>query len=402
MEEKHKMEVFVVNKHMETICDIIKGDVELYFIILSIITDTYLKDAKNQELIKRKFDEIRQQLFEFVKQHRDFILIHRSLFKVDTKIMAHLNFGCLGNAEKFIDFETMIKFVVESNEINRNNLCVENFLDVSYEPLGYVKFVEQLYRKPVSQITKEDLVNFENIAYLDDQKWKHTKCSHIDLRNKMYRRLMDFKFNRVPTERTEELSFTFDESTEHIVADKECVICKEEYENGQELCRMPCNHFFHRHCIEKWFKPLTVDAENIRNEVTHGNADSESSLAESSNDSEEEYEEITENYTEEDEVIMDDFDSSLFSVSDSDSTSSYYYVSDDSVESDIEIPEYDLEDDDIPEYDTEEDDIPEYDIEENDIPDYDIEEDDIPEYDIEEDVPDTRKFQCPICRHNCC
>ena len=55
--------------------------------------------------------------------------------------------------------------------------------------------------------------------------------------------------------------------------------------------------------------------------------------------------EVPENYTEEDEVIIDDSDSSSFSYSDSDSTSSYYYGSGDSVESDIEIPEYDIEED---------------------------------------------------------
>merc|ERR1712107_863247 len=32
---------------------------------------------------------------------------------------------------------------------------------------------------------------------------------------------------------------------------KECSICLEE---SRDLCRLPCNHCFHRHCIRTWFQ----------------------------------------------------------------------------------------------------------------------------------------------------
>ena len=36
---------------------------------------------------------------------------------------------------------------------------------------------------------------------------------------------------------------------------KECVICMEEFVNGQKLKRIPiCRHFFHPNCLEGWFK----------------------------------------------------------------------------------------------------------------------------------------------------
>ena len=35
---------------------------------------------------------------------------------------------------------------------------------------------------------------------------------------------------------------------------KECVICIEEFENGNKILRIPtCKHFFHYECGKKWF-----------------------------------------------------------------------------------------------------------------------------------------------------
>ena len=35
---------------------------------------------------------------------------------------------------------------------------------------------------------------------------------------------------------------------------KECVICIDEFENGNKILRIPtCKHFFHYECGKKWF-----------------------------------------------------------------------------------------------------------------------------------------------------
>ena len=343
--------------YLQTIGDEFNKTVHCYLNFLLQITDTYSKnkDTNNKEINKRKFAEVRKRLFEFVKQHKGLFVIKYFRFMVDTsdgKVMSELNFPFVDSDEKFIDFEKFMKFVVESTKIYINGLSINKELSVDVSLLGYVKFLEQKLKKPMAEVTNEDMLNFENIPFLDDQKWKVTKCSYAELRKKVTRRRQDFENNTISTERIEELSFIFDETTEHVVAEKECIICKEEYENGQVLCRMPCNHFFHRHCIEKWFKLSNGHSEDSDSEDSSSSDDSDSEESSSSDDSDSE-----------DSSSSDESDSESSSNSD-DSDSEYSSSSDGSV--------------------------------------YEIEEDEIPEYDIEEDVPATPKFQCPNCRHNCC
>lgn len=40
--------------------------------------------------------------------------------------------------------------------------------------------------------------------------------------------------------------------SEKIIIEEPCNICMEEYENGDILKKLPCNHYYHKDCISKW------------------------------------------------------------------------------------------------------------------------------------------------------
>ncbi len=35
---------------------------------------------------------------------------------------------------------------------------------------------------------------------------------------------------------------------------KDCVICLEEFQNGDEVITLPCFHLYHKQCIKDWLK----------------------------------------------------------------------------------------------------------------------------------------------------
>ena len=428
MENQLGREVLKVD-YMRTIGDEFNKTVHCYLNFLYEVTHKYCinKDTNNKEINKRKFAEVRKRLFEFVKQHKGLFVLKIFRFMVDTSdgtVMSELNFPNVDSADKFIDFDKFMKFVVELTELFKNSLSVEKQLTVGvYDPLAYVKFLEQKLKKPMVEVTNEDMLNFKNIPFLDDQKWKNTKCSYAELREKITRRRQHFENNIISPERIEELSFIVDETTEHIVAEKECTICKEDYENSQVLCRMPCNHFFHRHCIANWFKLSNGHSEDSDSEDSNSSGGSIYEIPEY----EIEDDGIPEIDMEEDEILKNDKEEDEVPANEmeDDGIPDYEMEEDGVPECDIEedeilendkeedeipaneieddgIPDYEMEEYGIHQYDIEEDGIHQYNIEENGIPEYEIEEDEIPEYDIEDDVPDTPKFQCPNCRHNFC
>jgi len=46
----------------------------------------------------------------------------------------------------------------------------------------------------------------------------------------------------------------------------ECIICKTEYEDGEQISRLDCNHLFHTTCITEWGK-YKADCPNCRKKI---------------------------------------------------------------------------------------------------------------------------------------
>ena len=197
------------------------------------------------------------------EQHKNFISIHKYTVNAGNKLLCELNFGSLDSPNEFIPIDSITKFCKDKLKRYTNNTTVECSAIATFEQTGCDLLLEEVFKRPIAEITDKNLLNFKNISFLDDQKWKNTKFSYEELSKNVTRRNHDFKNNVISTERVDEITFTYDESSILFVVDAECSICQENCETGQEVCRMPCSHVFHRRCIEKWFKPRKSSSSQV-------------------------------------------------------------------------------------------------------------------------------------------
>lgn len=42
--------------------------------------------------------------------------------------------------------------------------------------------------------------------------------------------------------------------SKHAAHDTNCVVCMEDYEQAEEIRLLPCQHFFHTNCADKWLE----------------------------------------------------------------------------------------------------------------------------------------------------
>ena len=256
--------------------------IDEYLTYLFAVAENYLKYSNNKRTYKLKFEEIRQDLYDFVKQHSSGIFMKHYIITVDDKIVHVFYFGSLESANKFVNFEKFAEFVQDASKVFKENPNYDFHGNYDFDPKGYLHFLVHEFKKTIAQIVDEGLLNYEkleNTKFLNNQKWNGTKCSYAQLKAQILRRRENFDDSVVSLERVEELSFVYDETTENIVSDKKCCRCLEQYEIGQKLCRMPCRHFFHKRCILKWFKipssPQYDPYDDFENSATENSMDSE-------------------------------------------------------------------------------------------------------------------------------
>ena len=264
MENGSSKGVFVSKKQTEAIKNTLSGIIDDYMELLCEIANKYSIYSKSKEANERLFDNVKKDLYNFLYQHIDFVSTKQFIVKLNEKALSKFNLNCMFSADKFIDFQKFIQFC---QGIIRNNPLVKCVTDIEFKETGFALLLERLFQKPLAEITDKNLVEFDKISVVNVKTWQTTKCSYAELKSKITRRIDDFKKDIVSMDRLEELTFVYDETTKHLVSIKECSVCMTTYENGEKVSRMPCNHCFHRHCIEQWFKPANQQNSNSRNTV---------------------------------------------------------------------------------------------------------------------------------------
>ena len=252
--------------------------IDNYMQFLFSITDSTLLNSNNADILKRKFYKVGQELFEFVKQHKELVLINEYVATMNNEVVCKLIFENSDAADKFFDYEKFITFYKTYKEIGKKKPSLKFSTDATFKPSGLILFLERIFEKRIGEITTEDLSNYENIAFIKIKTWKETKRSCAELNKMLARRRCDFDNKQISAGRTDELSFTYNEATQHIAEGKNCTICGEEgFEFDQQLCRLPCGDVFHKSCIDKWFKPPGTRIDDIphdsEDDISHDSED---------------------------------------------------------------------------------------------------------------------------------
>ena len=55
--------------------------------------------------------------------------------------------------------------------------------------------------------------------------------------------------------------------------DRFCVVCQTDYINGDTVRRLPCNHTFHKECIDEWLTTGAASCPIDRKSIGRGDSD---------------------------------------------------------------------------------------------------------------------------------
>ena len=209
-------------------------------------------NLENAEISKRKFIAIKREFFEYLVAHRNvFTLSSFQLSLNDWANFHEIKLNSMDSFDNFLKLEDITKHD-DLFEINGHwRITEETFCsNVSDNVIERVKNVQQ-----VSKLTKKDLLLFlENNFLVDRDTFKTKFTNYKDLSDSILKRSHDYCRGVVSVERIDEMSFEYQEEIEDFEEEKSCCVCLEDYEVGQQVTKLPCNHFLCRKCAEEIFK----------------------------------------------------------------------------------------------------------------------------------------------------
>ena len=194
-----------------------------------------------------------KELFDFLHKHRYFYKVHSwTVRETNGNFIDKIVFE---STENILGVDSFIKC---SKKIKKLTSSTNHFFDCQltttlYEGTIYNK-VENAMNKENS--TNDDLNEFFQHHFLVNNVTRRTRCpkNYNDLHTRIYKRMEDYCAYKVSPARINEFSFKFHGSIEDYENQSACGICFEDYKVDQEVCHLPCDHFYCKACVEKWFK----------------------------------------------------------------------------------------------------------------------------------------------------
>ena len=209
-------------------------------------------NLENAEREKRKFVAIKRELFEYLIAHKSVFTINKYYFKsskYDWSYIYKINLSRLDSFNNFLKLEDVLNHdgVFINNAQGKSNYLGFN------DSNNVIKRIKN--DQLVLQLTKKDVQRFlENNFLVDRDTFKTKFTNYKDLSDSIKKRSHDYCRGVVSIERIDEMSFEYQGVIEDFEEEKSCCVCMEDYEVGQQVTKLPCNHFLCRSCAEEIFK----------------------------------------------------------------------------------------------------------------------------------------------------
>ena len=118
-----------------------------------------------------------------------------------------------------------------------------------------IQVIQSKFR--MSRTTDHIRLFLKHMFLVDNNKINNNCLTYEQLSDYIRTRCINYENNQgISKVHINKMSFKFKGSIPNFDDVKSCGVCLEDFEKYQEICRLPCNHFFHKTCTEKAFDTL--------------------------------------------------------------------------------------------------------------------------------------------------
>ena len=242
LDSEEKLNINVIGS---AFTDVINSYVWFLRVICGRIVNNRTDDLNRET---RKFNAVKKELSEFLFKHRKFYKFNTvTVITKDDKIFG-LDVTFLAYSHNTLKMEDIAKL---DEELKKHQGAGLYYVTDKVE----AEIIKSLkYKLGKSVITNEDISKFLENHFLVDKEDIGTKFSNYkELEAYIDSRVGSYRGKNVSTGHIVNISFKFQGSIKDFENEKSCCVCLKDYEEDQEVCRLPCNHFCCRNCTEQMF-----------------------------------------------------------------------------------------------------------------------------------------------------
>ena len=228
------------------------GVVFKYVSFLHLICDRIVR-ANDVEMHKRKFDAVKEELFDYLVEHSDYFnMKYINTILKDGTSGSMIIFYYSRSSKQFLSLDYFLRYFDTYLKLKNTKKLFQYKTCVSIEKDEIINKVKHVLKK--QNISNCDLKMFFEKHYLVSKTNSKSKFNdYKEISSFIGDRVSNYRSNIVSTKRINRLSFKFQGSITNYEDQKSCGICTVDYKKNRLVCHLPCNHFYHTSCLKKWF-----------------------------------------------------------------------------------------------------------------------------------------------------